>query len=52
MDAYSILKGVSLVSSMLFGGIILILTYEVAETGSFEDACIEVSNMIRALLRR
>lgn len=52
MDAYSILKGVSLVSSMLLGGIILILTYEVAETGSFEDACIQVSNMIRALLRR
>ncbi len=52
MDAYSILKGVSQVSSALFGGVILILTYEIAKTGSFEDACIQVSNMIRAMLRR
>ena len=52
MEATELLKGVSLVCATLVSGIILILTYEVAETGSFEDACIQVTNLIRGLMRR
>ncbi len=51
MEMLIVLKGVSLVSAALVGGIILVLTYEVAETGSFEDACIQITNLIRGFMR-
>jgi hypothetical protein len=52
MELLEVLKGVNLIASILFGAVILILTYEVAETGSFEDACIQITNMIRGFMRR
>jgi hypothetical protein len=52
MEMLVVLKGISLVSAALIAGIFMILTYEVAETGSFEDACINITNLIRGFIRR
>jgi hypothetical protein len=52
MELLEVLKGVNLIASMLVGAVILILTYEVAETGSFEDACIQITNLIKGFMRR
>ncbi len=51
MEMLIMLKAASLVTAVLMGGIILVLTYEVAETGSFEDACIQITNLIRGFMR-
>jgi hypothetical protein len=52
MDTISVLQNVSMVTAIFFGGIILLLTYEMAVTGSFEDACIQITNLIKGFMHR